>query len=200
MKKITSFALCLILSILLLSACSNNGSSESTSSEVIEEPQIWTTETNTPINIDPSLITDDKYQYIPLGANEYVYKVTNTSSMRSHRFAPMNGSITVTLDLITSLYSKYNTSDFTGIALWETNGEDMIYLQTIYSPTIFSVEDGGTASQNTIFTYTFNGLDNSKTYRLLFTPERDTLTGFIKITNATEIADIIIAESEVVAE
>ena len=169
MKKILVLILALILSLTFLTACGED-------EVVVPDTTVWAT--NAPVfpAVPAELLTEEAYQFITVAENSYVYKIAGYSSLRSFRFTPTAGTVTVTVDLTSSSKSSTHTT----ISLWETNGEDLVFLKEARAESVYSVEDGGSA-EDTVYTHTFSELDPAKTYRVVLSPFRGTITGQIAI-------------------
>ncbi len=131
--------------------------------------------------IPTELITDESYQFITISPAEHVYKVTETTYVRSHLLYPEQDSLTVSVDLTNS-----NTrADKYSLALWESDGDDMLYITTAYA-----------RANDTVQSHTFTGLDSTKTYRIITSVDRGYTTGKIYITNGTINNENLIEEVE----
>lgn len=173
-----------VLTAVLLLAAVLSGCGSDQNDTVDKKDKIYAEQSTAFPQIDQTLITEDDYQFITLDETDFIYKVTGVSTQRTNIAVPQNGSLTVQLSLTNS---SERAKEYT-VALWQSDGNTMSYLTTVYFP----AGEGD-------YSYTFTGLDSALAYRAVVSCDRGTATGYIALQNAT-LYSAVTLEDEAPAE
>ncbi|MEG2770212.1 MAG: hypothetical protein RR902_05285, partial [Oscillospiraceae bacterium] len=120
--------------------------------------------------IVPEAITEDPYQFFQVSDTQLVYKITEVLTQRANIVVPVNGNIKVQLKLTNSSTRAKNYV----VSLWQTDGEDMQFLKSIYSPV-----------GEELYECNFTDLDPALCYRIIVSTDRGYASGMFSVENAT---------------